>query len=103
MAEAKVALITAGDSAMGADSANALAAEGFEVGIRFSSGKGEALAKALGGLGSPAPINPKRIFRNAAMLQCRNGGAWMAALHGPSKGRETNHSNQKPTNKGDDR
>lgn len=51
MAEAKVALITAGDSAMGADSANALAAEGFEVGIQFSSGKGEALAKALGGLG----------------------------------------------------
>ncbi len=47
----KVALITAGGSGMGADSAKALAADGFKVGILSSSGKGEALAKELGGVG----------------------------------------------------
>ncbi len=47
----KVALITAGGSGMGADSARALAADGFYVGILSSSGKGEALAHELGGVG----------------------------------------------------
>ena len=47
----KVALITAGGSGMGADSAKALAADGFKIGILSSSGKGEALAKDLGGVG----------------------------------------------------
>ena len=48
MSDVKVALITAGGSGMGADSARALAADGFKVGILSSSGKGEALAKELG-------------------------------------------------------
>ncbi|NOE25065.1 SDR family oxidoreductase [Ruegeria sp. HKCCD6157] len=48
----KVALITAGGSGMGADSARRLAADGFKVGILSSSGKGEALAKELGGVGT---------------------------------------------------
>lgn len=47
----KVAVITAGGSGMGADSARALAADGFKVAILSSSGKGEALAKELGGVG----------------------------------------------------
>ncbi len=47
----KVALITAGGSGMGADSARALAADGFKIGILSSSGKGEALAHELGGVG----------------------------------------------------
>lgn len=47
----KVALVTAGGSGMGADSARALAADGFKVGILSSSGKGEALAHELGGVG----------------------------------------------------
>lgn len=51
MTDVKVALITAGGSGMGADSARALAADGFKVGILSSSGKGEALAKELGGVG----------------------------------------------------
>ena len=51
MAETKVALITAGGSGMGADAARRLAEDGFQVGILSSSGKGEALATALGGLG----------------------------------------------------
>lgn len=51
MTDVKVALITAGGSGMGADSARALADDGFQVGILSSSGKGEALAKELGGVG----------------------------------------------------
>lgn len=51
MTDTKVALITAGGSGMGADCARALAADGFKVGILSSSGKGEVLAKELGGVG----------------------------------------------------
>ncbi len=47
----KVALITAGGSGMGADAARRLAADGFKVAILSSSGKGEALAQELGGVG----------------------------------------------------
>ncbi|MGB3812324.1 MAG: SDR family oxidoreductase [Shinella sp.] len=47
----KVAVITAGGSGMGAAAARRLAADGFKVAILSSSGKGEALAKELGGLG----------------------------------------------------
>jgi NAD(P)-dependent dehydrogenase (short-subunit alcohol dehydrogenase family) len=47
----KVAIITAGGSGMGAASARRLAKDGFKVAILSSSGKGEALAKELGGVG----------------------------------------------------
>ncbi len=47
----KTALIIGGGSGMGAAAARKLAAEGFNVAILSSSGKGEALAKELGGLG----------------------------------------------------
>ena len=51
MSDQKVAIITAGGSGMGADSARQLAADGFHVAILSSSGKGEALAQELGGVG----------------------------------------------------
>jgi NAD(P)-dependent dehydrogenase (short-subunit alcohol dehydrogenase family) len=51
MAADKVAIITAGGSGMGAGAARRLAADGFHVAILSSSGKGEALAKELGGIG----------------------------------------------------
>ncbi len=51
MSEAKVAIVTAGGSGMGAASARKLAADGFKVAILSSSGKGEALAGELGGIG----------------------------------------------------
>ncbi|GKS76318.1 SDR family oxidoreductase [Acidovorax sp. SUPP950] len=51
MAVEKVALITAGGSGMGAAAAHRLAADGFRIGILSSSGKGQALAEALGGVG----------------------------------------------------
>lgn len=47
----KVAIITAGGSGMGADAARRLHADGFQVAILSSSGKGKALAEELGGVG----------------------------------------------------
>jgi len=47
----KVALIIAGGSGMGAGAARRLAADGFEIGVLSSSGKGEALAVEHGGIG----------------------------------------------------
>lgn len=51
MSEQKVAIVTAGGSGMGAGAARKLSADGFQVGILSSSGKGEALAQELGGIG----------------------------------------------------
>lgn len=51
MSVEKVAIVTAGGSGMGAAAARRLAAEGFKVGVLSSSGKGEALAQQLGGVG----------------------------------------------------
>ena len=51
MTQKKVALVTAGGSGMGAGAARKLAADGFHVAILSSSGKGEALASELGGVG----------------------------------------------------
>src|SRR5210317_89821 len=47
----KVAIVTAGGSGMGAGAARKLAQDGFRVAILSSSGKGEALAEELGGVG----------------------------------------------------
>jgi NAD(P)-dependent dehydrogenase (short-subunit alcohol dehydrogenase family) len=47
----KVAIITAGGSGMGAAAARKLAQDGFKVAILSSSGKGEALAQEMGGIG----------------------------------------------------
>ncbi|WP_421990796.1 SDR family oxidoreductase [Roseococcus sp.] len=51
LATEKVAIVTAGGSGMGAATARRLAADGYRVAILSSSGKGEALAAELGGLG----------------------------------------------------
>jgi len=50
-AQKKVAIVTAGGSGMGAAAARKLADDGFRVAILSSSGKGEALAAELGGIG----------------------------------------------------
>jgi NAD(P)-dependent dehydrogenase (short-subunit alcohol dehydrogenase family) len=47
----RVAIITAGGSGMGAQTVRRLAADGFRVAALSSSGKGETLAKELGGFG----------------------------------------------------
>lgn len=51
MTDRKVAIVIAGGSGMGAAAARRLAAEGHRVAILSSSGKGEALATELGGIG----------------------------------------------------
>lgn len=51
MSAEKIALITAGGSGMGAAAARRLAQDGYRVAILSSSGKGEALAQELDGLG----------------------------------------------------
>ena len=51
MAAEKVAIVTAGGSGMGAGAARKLAEDGFHVAILSSSGKGEALAEELSGIG----------------------------------------------------
>ncbi|PWE54739.1 3-oxoacyl-ACP reductase [Metarhizobium album] len=51
MSVEKVAIVTAGGSGMGAETARRLAADGFRLAILSSSGKGEALANELGGIG----------------------------------------------------
>jgi NAD(P)-dependent dehydrogenase (short-subunit alcohol dehydrogenase family) len=47
----KIAIVTAGGSGMGAAAARKLAQDGYRVAILSSSGKGEALARELGGVG----------------------------------------------------
>ncbi|MBQ4823193.1 SDR family oxidoreductase [Leisingera sp. HS039] len=47
----KVALFTAAGSGMGADAARHLHEQGYEIAIVSSSGRGEALAQELGGVG----------------------------------------------------
>jgi NAD(P)-dependent dehydrogenase (short-subunit alcohol dehydrogenase family) len=51
MAAERVALITAGGSGMGAAAAKRLADDGYRISVLSSSGKGEALARSLGGVG----------------------------------------------------
>ncbi len=51
MTSQRVAIVTAAGSGMGAGAARKLARDGFHVAILSSSGKGERLAKELGGVG----------------------------------------------------
>lgn len=51
MTQEKVVIVTAGGSGMGAAAARRLAQDGYRVAILSSSGKGEALAAELGGIG----------------------------------------------------
>ncbi|MDT4813346.1 short chain dehydrogenase [compost metagenome] len=50
MSNQKAALVTAGSRGMGAAAARKLAVDGYRVAILFSSGRGEVLAKELGGI-----------------------------------------------------
>ncbi len=83
----KVVLVTAGGSGMGAAAARRLADDGFRVAILSSSGKGEALAKALGGVGvtgSNQSVDDLQRLVDAAMAQWGRIDALVnSAGHGP--------------------
>jgi NAD(P)-dependent dehydrogenase (short-subunit alcohol dehydrogenase family) len=87
MAAEKVALVTAGGSGMGAGAARRLAADGFRVAILSSSGKGEALAVELGGLGvtgsNKSNDDLKRLVDGAMAKWGRIDVLVNSAGHGP--------------------
>ena len=87
MTTTKVALITAGGSGMGAAAAKRLAADGFKVAILSSSGKGEALATELGGVGitgSNQSVADLQKLVDAAMAHWGRVDALVnSAGHGP--------------------
>src|SRR5689334_1909163 len=83
----KVALVTAGGSGMGAAAARRLAADGFAVAILSSSGKGEALARELGGVGvtgsNKSNDDLKRLVDQAMAQWGRIDVLVNSAGHGP--------------------
>ncbi len=87
MSGVKVAVITAGGSGMGAGAARRLAADGFKVAILSSSGKGEALAAELGGIGvtgsNQSNDDLKRLVDRAVGTWGRIDVLVNSAGHGP--------------------
>ncbi len=83
----KVALITAGGSGMGAAAVRRLAADGFAVAVLSSSGKGEALARELGGVGvtgsNQSNDDLKRLVEAAMAKWGRIDALVNSAGHGP--------------------
>lgn len=82
-----VALLTAAGSGMGAAAARRLAADGWRVAILSSSGKGEALATELGGLGvtgsNLVPADLQRFVDAALARFGRIDAVVNSAGHGP--------------------
>ncbi|MBB3978286.1 NAD(P)-dependent dehydrogenase (short-subunit alcohol dehydrogenase family) [Rhizobium azooxidifex] len=87
MATQKVALITAGGSGMGAAAARRLASDGYRVAILSSSGKGEALAKELGGVGVTGSNQSNDDLKRLVEVAMQNWGRIDALVnsagHGP--------------------
>ncbi|MGE8689907.1 MAG: SDR family oxidoreductase [Achromobacter sp.] len=87
MSTEKVAIVTAGGSGMGAAAARKLAADGFHVAILSSSGKGEALARELGGLGitgsNRSPDDLSRLVDATLQKWGRVDAVVNSAGHGP--------------------
>ncbi|NHC61452.1 SDR family oxidoreductase [Paenalcaligenes suwonensis] len=87
MSVEKVALITAGGSGMGAAAARRLAKDGYAVAILSSSGKGEALAKELGGIGvtgsNQSQDDLQRVVELAVERWGRIDALVNSAGHGP--------------------
>ncbi|MFY3136716.1 SDR family oxidoreductase [Achromobacter xylosoxidans] len=87
MSTDKVAIITAGGSGMGAAAARKLAADGYRVAILSSSGKGEALAAELGGLGvtgsNRSPEDLSRLVDATLQRWGRVDAVVNSAGHGP--------------------
>ena len=89
MAQEKVALITAGGSGQGAAAARRLAQDGYHVAILSSSGKGEALANELGGIGvtgsNQVAADVERVVAETVARWGRIDVLVNSAGHGPRK------------------
>ncbi len=87
MSERPVAVITAGGSGMGAAIARELAARGYAVAVLSSSGKGEALAVALGGFGMTGsnrePADLEALIERTVQRYGRIDALVNSAGHGP--------------------
>lgn len=87
MPNEKVAIVTAGGSGMGAGIARKLAAEGYRIAILSSSGKGEALADELGGIGvtgsNQSNDDLKQLIDNTVEAWGRIDVLVNSAGHGP--------------------
>lgn len=87
MSTEKVAIVTAGGSGMGAAAARKLSADGYRVAILSSSGKGDALAAELGGLGvtgsNRSPEDLSRLVDATMQKWGRVDAVVNSAGHGP--------------------
>ena len=87
MTAEKVALITAGGSGMGAATARRLAQDGYRIAVLSTSGKGEALANGLGGVGvtgsNQSNDDLKRLVELAMKRWGRVDALVNSAGHGP--------------------
>ena len=83
----RVALLTAAGSGIGAAAARKLAADGWQVAILSPSGRGEALARELGGLGVTGsnlePADLQRLVDAALQRWGRIDAVINSAGHGP--------------------
>ena len=83
----RVALLTAAGSGIGAAAAKKLAADGWQIAILSSSGKGEALANELGGLGvtgsNRETADLQRLVDGALSRWGRIDAVVNSAGHGP--------------------
>ena len=83
----KVAIIIAAGSGIGADAAKNLSSKGFDIAILSSSGKGEKLAKELGGIGitgtNTSNEDIKKIINSATNKWGRVDVLINSAGHGP--------------------
>lgn len=87
MSDVRVAVITAAGSGMGAEVARKLASDGYEIAVLSSSGKGEALAGELGGLGitgsNQSPDDLERLVEGTFDRWGRVDAVVNSAGHGP--------------------
>lgn len=86
-ANKKVAIVTAGGSGMGAAAARRLAQSGFHIAVLSSSGKGEAIARELGGVGvtgsNQSDEDVKRLIDATMKKWGRIDALVNSAGHGP--------------------
>lgn len=87
MQDTPVAIVVGGGSGMGAGAARFLAKEGWRVAILSSSGKGEALAKDLGGIGvtgsNQSNADLKQLVDKTTAKWQRIDAVVSSAGHGP--------------------